>query len=159
MGCIHHLIKFIPNLARISEPLRPLLSKANTKSQNKPDWKDKHTEAFNEIKSHIKQITENKHFDTSKQTRVRCDASKKGLGACLEQKFGNIWKPNSFAIGFLNTLESRFSTNELELVAVVWSLEHLKCYLYGTEFILQTDRQALRTELKENRSNKPTKLD
>ena len=39
MGCIHHLIKFIPNLARISEPLRPLLSKANTKSQNKLDWK------------------------------------------------------------------------------------------------------------------------
>ena len=30
MGCIHHLIKFIPNLAEISEPLRPLLSKANT---------------------------------------------------------------------------------------------------------------------------------
>ena len=35
MGFIHHLIKFIPNLARISEPLRPLLSKANTKSQKK----------------------------------------------------------------------------------------------------------------------------
>ena len=32
MGCIHHLIKFLPNLAHISEPLRPLLSKANTKS-------------------------------------------------------------------------------------------------------------------------------
>ena len=35
--CIHHLIKFIPNLAEITEPLRPLLSKANTKSQNKLD--------------------------------------------------------------------------------------------------------------------------
>ena len=86
MGCIHHLIKFIPNLARISEPLRPLLSKANTKSQNKLDWKDNHTIAFNDIKAQIKQITENKHFDISKQTRVRCDASKKGLGACLEKK-------------------------------------------------------------------------
>ena len=71
MGCIHHLIKFIPNPARLSEPLRPLQSKANTKSQNKVDWKDKHTAAFNEIKAQIKQITENKHFDTSKQTRVQ----------------------------------------------------------------------------------------
>ena len=75
--CIHHQTKIIPNRARLSEPLRPLLSKANTKSQNKPDWKDKHTEAFNEVKAQIKPITENKHVDTSKQTRVRCDASKK----------------------------------------------------------------------------------
>ena len=86
MGCIHHLIKFLPNLAELSEPLRPLLSKANTKAQNKLDWNEKHTEAFNQIKIQIQNITENKHFDTEKQTRVRCDASKKGLGACLEQK-------------------------------------------------------------------------
>ena len=79
MGCIHHLIKFIPNLAEISEPLRPLLSKANTKAQNKLDCKEHHTKAFNQIKDKIKQITENKHFDTTKQTRVRCDASKEGL--------------------------------------------------------------------------------
>ena len=154
MGCIHHLIKFIPNLARISEPLRPLLSKANTKSQNKLDMKENHTIAFNDIKAQIKQITENKHFDISKQTRVRCDASKKGLGACLEQKIGQIWKPIAFASRFLNNLESRYSTNELELLAVVWSLEHFKYYLYGTEFILQTDHQALLSALKENRGNK-----
>ena len=92
MGCIHHLIKFIPNLARISEPLRPLLSKANTKSQNNFDWKDNHTIAFNDIKALKQQITENKHFDISKQTRVRCDASKKGLGVALNKKsvtYGN----------------------------------------------------------------------
>ena len=35
MGCIDHLIKFLPNLAKLSEPLRPLLSEANTKSQKK----------------------------------------------------------------------------------------------------------------------------
>ena len=154
MGCIHHLIKLIPNLARISEPLRPLLSKANTKSQNKLDWKDNHTIAFNDIKAQIKQITENKHFDISKQTRVRCDASKKGLGACIEHKIVQIWKPIAFASLFLNNLESRYSTNELELLAVVWSLEHFKYYLYGTEFILQTDHQALLSALKENRGNK-----
>ena len=49
MGCIHHLIKFLQKLAEISEPLRPLLSKTNTRAQNKLDWKEKHTEAFNEI--------------------------------------------------------------------------------------------------------------
>ena len=154
MGCIHHLIKIIPNLAELSEPLRPLLSKANTKAQNKQDWKEHHTNAFNQIKDKIKQITENRHFDTTKQTRVRCDASKNGLGACLEQKHGSTWETIAFASRFLNNLESRYSTNELELLAVVWSMEHFKYYLYGSEFILQTDHQALLTALKENRGNK-----
>ena len=101
-----------------------------------------------------KQITENRHFDTTKQTRVHCDASKKGLGACLEQKYGSTWETIAFASHFLNNLESRYSTNELELLAVVWSMEHFKYYLYGSEFILQTDHQALLTALKENRGNK-----
>ena len=85
MGCIHQLIKFVPNLAQLSEPLRPLLSKAHIKPQNKLDWKETHTEAFNKIKTEIQNTKENKHFDTNKQTRVRCDASKKGVGACLEK--------------------------------------------------------------------------
>ena len=50
MGCIHHLIKFTPNLATLSEPLRRLLSKSNLKSQNKLKWKLLHTEAFNKKK-------------------------------------------------------------------------------------------------------------
>ena len=50
IGCIHHLIKFTPQLAEMSEPLRPLLSKNNTKAQNKLDWKNEHTFAFDKIK-------------------------------------------------------------------------------------------------------------
>ena len=154
MGCIYHLIKFLPNHAHISEPLRRLLSKANTKSQNKLDWNDTHTEAFDKIKAQIQSITENKHFDTNKQTRVRCDASKKRIGACLELKHENTWKPVAYASRFLNKLEERYSTNELELLAVVWSLEHFKYYLYGSQFLLQADHQALLSALNENRGNK-----
>ena len=84
--------------------------------------------------------------------RVRCDASKKGLGACLEQKHGHTWQPVAYASRFLIKLEERYSTNELEILAVVWSLEHFKYYLYGSQFLHQTD-QALLSALK-NRGNK-----
>ena len=117
MGCIHHLIKFTPNLATLSEPLRPLLSKSNLKSQNKLDWKTLHTEAFNKIKEAIKSITENRLFDVKCPTRVRCDASKKSLGLCLEQSVNSTWYPIVYASRFLNNLEQRYSTNELELLA------------------------------------------
>ena len=154
MGCIHHLIKFTPKLAEISEPLRPLLSKSNTKSQNKLDWKNQHTIAFEEIKRQITNITENKHFDINKETRVECDASRKGLGATLVQKRNSIWKPVAYASRFLNKLEERYSTNELELLALVWALEHFKYYLYGNKFKLQTDHQTLLSALKNNRGKK-----
>ena len=139
MGCIHQLIKFTPNLATLSEPLSPLLSKSKFKSQNKLDWKTFHTEAFNKIKEAIKSITENRLFDVNCPTRVRCDASKKGLEACLEQFVNSTWYPIAYASRFLNNLEKRYSTNELELLAVVWALEHFKYYLYCSHFTLQTD--------------------
>ena len=66
MWCIQHLIKFTPRLAELSKPLRPLLSKSNTKAQNKLDWKEEHTKAFENIKKKIKNITEKKHFDITK---------------------------------------------------------------------------------------------
>ena len=53
MGSIHHLIKFIPNLEEISEPLRLLLKKENTNTGNKLKWEDKHTTIFNKIKTQI----------------------------------------------------------------------------------------------------------
>ena len=107
MGCIHHLIKFTPKLADSSEPLRPVLSKNNTKAQKKLDWKDHHTTAFEQIKRQITKVRENKHFDLNKETRVKCDASRKGLGACLEQKHNSVWIPVAYASSFLNKLEER----------------------------------------------------
>ena len=55
---------------------------------------------------------------------------------------------------FLNCNEQKHSTNELELLAVVWSLEHFKYYLYGSNFKLQTDHKALLSALKIKRRNK-----
>ena len=85
---------------------------------------------------------------------MKCDASKLGLDAILEQKTHNIWHTIEFASRFLNPVEQSYSTNELELLAVVWSLAHFKHYFQGAEFTLQADQQALLTTLKENRGNK-----
>ena len=44
--------------------------------------------------------------------------------------------------------------NELELLAVVWGLEHFRLYIYGKPVKLSTDHQALEPLIKRNRSNK-----
>ena len=154
MGSIHHMIKFIPNSAELTAPLRPLLSTKNSIKGSKLKWASELDSAFNKIKTAITHIIENKHFDTTKPTRVRCDASKNGLGECLEQYLNNNWYPIAYASRFLNNNEQKYSTDELELLAVVWSLEHFKYYLYGSKFELQTDHQALLSAVKNNRGNK-----
>ena len=130
MGSIHRLIKFIPNLATLSAPIRPLLS--SSASKKKLQWNDKHSAAFKNIKNAIQNIIEQKHFNINNETRVKCNASKEGLGVCLEQKENNNWHPIAYASRFLNKNEQRYSINELELLAVVWSLEHFKYYLFGS---------------------------
>ena len=113
---------------------------------------EKHTTTNNNIKKQISRIIENKQFEVDEEIRVKCDASKHGLDACFEQR-KKFLQTIAFGSRFLNSAEQRYSTNELELLAVVWPLEHYKHYLQGAEFTLQTDHQALLKALK-NRSHK-----
>ena len=81
--------------------------------------------------------------------------STKRLGATLwqKQKTGDI-KPIGFASRYLSDTEKKYAINELELLAVVWGLEHFRLYIYGKPIKLLTDHQALEPLIKRNRSNK-----
>ena len=95
------------------------------------------------------------HYDQSRNSRVKCDASHSGLGAALEQeKEEDVWVPIAFASRFLNDQEKKYSTNELELLAIVWSCEHFRTYLLGNHFVILTDHKAIISALKTNRGNK-----
>ena len=111
--------------------------------------------AFEDIKEAVANVTMNHHYSTSRKTRLKCDASKLGLGATLEQEVEqDKWVPIAFASRQLNAQELKYSTSELELLAVVWSTYHFRYYLYGTRFTLLTDHKALLSALKNNRANK-----
>ena len=74
---------------------------------------------------------------------MKCDASHSGLGAALEQEVEeDVWVPIAFDSRFLNDQEKKYSTNELELLAIVWSCEHFRNYLLGNHFVDLTDHKA-----------------
>ena len=88
------------------------------------------------------------------ETRIKCDASRAGLGAALEKRSPIGWITIAFASRFLNPKEEQYSANELELLGFVWSVEYFKYYLFGKSFKIITDHRALLSIMKEHRSNK-----
>ena len=57
-------------------------------------------------------------------------------------------------VDFYRILKKKHAINELELLAVVWGLEHFRLNIYGKPIKLLTDHQALEPVIKRNRSNK-----
>ena len=138
LGSVHFIGNFIPQLAQLCHPLRPLLKKSTNFI-----WTEDHTKLFHLVKERIANSTENSQYNPKLDVRDKCDASRSGLGAALEQHTPEGWKPIAFASRFLNSTEERYSVNELELLGIVWSIDYFKYYLYGKKFTVITDHRAL----------------
>ena len=142
MGSMHSLHKFLPNIAEVSAPLISLLSQNNDFV-----WTSGCEDAFQQLKLLVKKVVEIRHCDISRETRIICDASHDGLGAVLEQHSASVWHPISFASRYLKPAEKKYSSNELELLAVVWATEYFRNYIYGRYFTVISDHKALITLL------------
>ena len=152
MGILNHMSRFIPNLQKHTEPFRPSLKGDNKK---KFIWSEEANNAFQKTLELIANITKMHHYDATKQCRIKCDASHKGFGAALGQELEpDKWVPIAFTSRFLNAAEQKYSTNELELLAVVCSCEFFRNCLLGNQFQILTDHKAIVTALTENRGNK-----
>ena len=122
-GSINQYMKFVPNPSNLSSPLRQLLVK-----KINYQWNNDHAKAFEKLKKQIVNITESNHFDIKRMSRLKTDASHSDLGATLEQWDGENWITIAFASRFLNSHQTKYSTNELELFGVVWATERFKNY-------------------------------
>ena len=149
LGAIQYLSKYIDNLSAQTDSLRQLLKKDKDWL-----WTEEHTQAFENLKQKFTEIPCLAHYNSDYPNMITTDASAKGLGATLwqEQTDGKL-KPIGFASRFLSDTEKKYAINELELLAVVWGLEHFRLYIYGKPNKLLTDHQALEPLIKRNRSN------
>ena len=96
LGAVNQLNRFLPSLAQLCSPQRPLLK------QDKPwCWNENHEQAFNELNIQVKGVTEVGHFEKSEKIRIICDTSKTGLGAILQQQDEIGWRPTHLASRFL----------------------------------------------------------
>lgn len=138
LGLIGYYRKFIKDFAKITKPLTNSLRK-----DTKIIINDEYVKAFEQCKDLLINAPLLQHPDFSKPFIVTTDASDVALGAVLSQgKIGND-RPIAYISRTLNIAETKYSTIEKELLAVVWALKYFRPYLYGHKFLIYTDHRPL----------------
>ena len=151
LGAVNYLQTFVPHLSNHTEPLRVLLKKENVFA-----WDQNANDSFQSIKglldnSLIKQLW---YYDRNRPVILECDASLKGLGACILQD----GKPTAFASKSLTDTETRYANIEWELLAIVFGCEKFHTYLYGRSFVVESDHKLLEMICLKNLISAPVRL-
>jgi hypothetical protein len=139
LGLAGYYRQFIRNFAEIVNPLNKLLKK-----ELKFNWTD---ECENSFQVMIKLLSNPPILafpDFTKPFHLATDASNVGIGAVLYQiSSKGLEQVIYYASRTLNAAERNYSTIERELLAIVYSVEKFRYYLYGKEFIINTDHNPL----------------
>ena len=131
---------FIPQFAQVAAPLTDLLRK-----NGEWKWEREQEGAFKSLVDRLRAIPVLVHLDPGLPLVLYVDASLDGLGAVLAQKSGPKESPIVFVSRRLKEEESRWHSNDLECLAVVWALKKLRPYLYGRDVVVRTDSTVART--------------
>ena len=101
------------------------------------------SEAVQQLKTQLISPPVLTHFDLSSPTILTCDAANTDVGAVLSQRHQGMERPIAFVSRALSPAEQKYSVGEREALACVWACERWHMYVYGRQFTVLTDHQAL----------------
>ncbi|KAJ9538638.1 LOW QUALITY PROTEIN: hypothetical protein OSB04_031371 [Centaurea solstitialis] len=131
--------RFIQDFSKISRPLTKLLEK------DAPFiFDEKCISEFEILKHHLTYAPIMVPPDWDHRFEIMCDASDYAVGAVLGQRKNNHFQPICYASRTLNGAQENYTTNEKELLAVVFAIEKFRSYLVLSKIIVYTDHSALK---------------
>ena len=140
LGLTGYYRNFIAQFAIIAQPLYATLKK---NSPNQITWNPVLERSFATLKNALCSKPILQLPDASKPFILRTDASQDGVGAVLMQENEGGIFPVAYHSRKLSSAERNYSTVEKELLAVVDGIKKYYYYLYGAQFILETDHMPL----------------
>jgi hypothetical protein len=140
LGLIGYYRNFIPNFSLIAAPLTDLTKKF---LPAKVKWTENEQKAFVKLKDLVTQEPILRIPDFNKTFFLQTDASDQGVGGVLLQEWNGIKCPVAFFSKKFLEQHKRYAIIEKECLAIIWSIQRFEIYLYGREFILETDHSAL----------------
>ena len=137
LGLANYFRRFMRGYAQHTSPLNQLLSGSALKQGwQESAWGMAQQQAFDWVKNTLTTAPTLASPDYSKPFVVTTDASVLGIGAVLEQD----GRPVAFESRGLIDAETRYTTTEQEMLAVVHALKVWRCFLEGgAKFVVRTD--------------------
>ncbi|GBL65388.1 Retrovirus-related Pol polyprotein from transposon 17.6, partial [Araneus ventricosus] len=138
LGLTSYFRKFIPAYSKIAKPLSDLI-----RSDNPFVFEQSQIEAFEKLKKLLTESPVLSIFQQGKTTELHTDASQQGYGAVLlqEAEDGKL-HPVQYMSKKTTPAEEKYSSYELEVLAVVNALRKFRTYLMGNHFKIITDCSA-----------------
>ena len=139
VGMVNFYQRFIPNAAKIMQPLFVVLAGKPKDLQ----WNDAMVTAFQDSKIALADATMLTHPRRNAPTSLTVDASDLAVGAVLQQLVHGVWKPLVFFSKQLRPPERKYSAFDRELLALYLGVQHFRYFLEGREFVAFTDHKPL----------------
>ena len=141
LGLVGYYRKFIPNFSSIAAPLSDLTKKG---APTRVNWTSNCESAFRSLKEVLLLSPVLVNPDWDKPFILQTDASDRGIAGVLSQVDANGEDhPIVYLSRKLLPREVAYSTIEKECLALVWSVQELRPYLYGRKFDVYTDHKPL----------------
>ncbi|GKB54843.1 reverse transcriptase domain-containing protein [Tanacetum coccineum] len=131
--------RFIKVFSQVARPMTQLLVKDASFN-----FYEEFIQAFDKLKNELTQAPIMIKPDWSLPFEVMCDASDYVVGAVLRQMIDKHFKPIHYASKMMNEAQENYTTNEKELLAVVFVFDKFRQYLVLSKTIVFTDHSALR---------------
>ena len=141
LGMINFYHRFVPNAARLLQPLSTAL--AGNKKLALLSWTDQMTATFSTAKKALADATMLAHLLLDAPTALTVDASDLAIGGVLEQRIDNEWQLLAFFSRQLQPPQRRYSAFDRELLAIYLAVRHFRFFLEGRKFTMFTDHKPL----------------
>jgi hypothetical protein len=129
---------YIDNFAKTCEPLYNL-----TRIETKFKWKEQEKCAFESLKKSLANAPILCHPNFNFPFIIETDASLKGLGAVLVQRYAGKTHVIQYISRTLQPAERKWHIRELEALAILWACEMFRVYVSQTKFIVESDHESL----------------
>ena len=131
LGCLNYAGEFIPDLAKKRNLLQKLIRKSN-----RLGWTEEHTKCVKNLKEECAKLPKLRLPDENDNLVLQTDASDYHWGVILQTDLNEICRYTS---GTFNDTETRYSTNEKKLLAIVKGIRKFSTFLLPKQFIIRTD--------------------
>ena len=141
--------KYISRLAYRMAPLMDLMKGSPVKGSS-IKWTDKEQASFDDLKAAITSEPVLKHPRIGDDFYIDPDASQLAIGAVLLQYFSDPdgkrrLHPIAYESKKLSETEQCYSTQERELLAAKYALDHWRYIVEGSKIFIRSDHESLRT--------------